>query len=335
MSAESKLRFSVSTRLSTTQRPWVWQLLQSTSREPDSPYAIESEYPIVLGDCMTQASVCLTKAPFQTCEDLLCHLSLWPRQLASEEPTSGFEVGLIGNVATHPDWRRKGLMTTLLRAVSERAHCQGLSALILWSDLTELYAKQGFVATSKEVRYIFHRDRLIAELTADEITAGYQLQLVQPRALSDDDLCRCLALRPAVPYTLRRTAKEFRRLLTIPNLFVFVHRDPISAKVQSFYLVEKGADMPQVVHEWGLSRQNTADAGRKLAAELLVIGEALGYEQLLLLAPVPLEPALVKACQHFAIDEETHPMALIKVLGGERELRQALSAAFIWGLDGI
>lgn len=333
MSTESKPRFSVSTALSKAQQPWVWQLLQSTSREPDSPYAIESEYPIVLGESMMDASVCLTKTPFQASEDIVCHTSFWPRRMVGEG--GGFAVGLIGNVATHPGWRKQGLMTALLTDVSERAQSQGLSALILWSDLTELYAKLGFVATSKEVRYIFHRERLIAELSADEITAGYQLQLIGASELSDDDLSRCLELRPAVPYTLRRSVQEFRRLLTIPNLSVFVHREPQSAQIESFYLVEKGADMPQVVHEWGLSRQNAASAGRKLAAELLVISEALGYQQLLLLAPVQLETALIKACQHFAIGEETHPMALIKVLGAERKLRQALSTAFVWGLDGI
>lgn len=321
-----------STQLSKAQQPFVWQLLQSTSREPDSPFPIQREYPIVLGDAMAEASVCLAKAPFTTSADLVCHTSFWPRQMVGSG--SAFTVGLIGNVATHPDWRKQGLMTRLLGEVAERAQEQGLSALILWSDLVALYAKLGFVATSKEVRYIFHRERLLAELTMAEISQGYQLKAIRPAELSDEDLKRCLTLRPKVPFTLQRTVTEFRQLLTIPNLFIFAQRDSLTNELNSFYLVEKGADMPQVVHEWGMNLA-LVDAPRRLAAELLVISEALGYDQLLLLAPAQLDATLVKGCQHFAIGEETHPMALVKMLRPGRPIRRALAEAFVWGLDGI
>lgn len=330
--------FQVSTALLASQRPYVFKLLQSTSREPDSPFAIEREYPIVLGQAMAAASVCLTKAPFTASADLICHSSLWPRRLVGAG--GEFRVGLIGNVATHPDWRNRGLMTKLLAEVSARAVAEGLSALILWSELTGLYERLGFVPTGKELRYTFHRERLIAKLTMAEIAAGYNLKAVAASELSDADLGRCLALRPLAPFTLHRGVTEFRQLLTIPNLKIFVRRDEASGELASFYLVDKGVDMPQVIHEWGFLRpaDSGASAPRQLAAELFVIGEALGYEQFLLLAPGQLDtacPELSRLCAELVIAAESHPMALIKLLSDQRAVRQALAEAFVWGLDGI
>lgn len=320
-------KIELAAQLSPEQRRWVWQLLQSTSREADSPYAIEQEYPIVLGEGMTDASICLTKAPCASPSDIICHSSFWPRRL-QDSSGAGFEVGLIGNVATCPAWRKQGMMTRLLAAIAESAKARGLSALILWSDLTALYEKLGFVATSKEVRYFFHRQQLQERLSSEQLACAAGLEAVEPAQLSDDDLSRCLALRPELPFTLARTIAEFRQLLNIPNLNLFIHRGP-SGIIDRFYFVDKGVDMPQVIHEWGVSE------ARSLPADIQLICEALGYDQVLLLAPSQLAKPLARICGEYALAEETHPMALVKMLSAERTQRQALATAFVWGLDGI
>lgn len=324
----------VTEQLSASQQRWVWQMLQATSREQDSPFAIEAEYPIVLGSAMASTSLCLTKAPFAAAGDIISHGSLWPRRLICAEHGAGGQhlaVGLIGNVATHPSWRNQGMMLRLLTLMAERSRNQGLRALVLWSELVDLYAKAGFVPMAKERRYFYHHEALLSRLSAQEVEQGRELSLVTAEQLSDEDLQHCVSLRPKVPFTLERSIAEFRQLLAIPGLSIFVRRAELSGTLQSFYLVDKGVDMPQVIHEWGVADHQS------LAGELLAICEQLGYAQLVLLAPQDTADgsSLRAVCESYAFDLEVHPMALVKMLSDERSDRNALDRAFIWGLDGI
>lgn len=302
----------------------MWQLLQWTSREPDSPYAIQDEYPIVLGAKMAVCSYGLALQDGR----IVSHASLWPRRLMGKNGEE-LRVGLIGNVATHSSFRKRGLMTRLLEHLSQKADEQGLAALILWSDLTALYGRIGYVPMAKEVRYFVHRPQLIEALSSTAIERGRALERLTLEDLTHDDLDDVLSLRPSVPFTLSRSVAEMRQLLTIPNLHILGGRDPHSRRLTSVYFVEKGVDMPQVVHEWGI-----ADA-RDLPGQLVAVCEHMGYEQLMLLAPGPMAPELHALCQSLAFAEETHPMALVKLLSGDRRHRQIIDQSFIWGLDGI
>lgn len=318
------LTTSVVQPVSPAQQAQVWELLQTTSREPDSPYSIQDEYPIVLGASMAACSYGLATAG----GDIISHASLWPRRLVGQKGEE-LVVGLIGNVATHSNFRKRGLMTRLLDHLAQCAEQQGLAALILWSNLTALYGKIGYVPMAKEVRYFVHRPQLMEALSSGAIERGRGLERLTLQSLTDQDLDDVLRLRPSVPFTLARSLAELRQLLTIPNLHVLGGRDLTTGILTSVYFVEKGVDMPQVVHEWGIT--DTSD----LPGQLVAVCEHMGYEQLLLLAPGPMAPKLHSLCRSMAFAEETHPMALVKLLSGERRHRQIIDQSFIWGLDGV
>lgn len=323
-SKRPSLMTSVVQPVTPDQQAQVWELLQATSREPDSPYAIQDEYPIVLSAAMAQYSYGLAAQDGR----IISHASLWPRRLMGHKGDE-LRVGLIGNVATHGSFRKRGLMTRLLDHLAQHAEQQGLAALILWSDLTALYGRIGYVPMAKEVRYFVHRPQLMEALSSQVIERGRALERLTLEDLTHADLGDVLRLRPFVPYTLARSIAELRQLLTIPNLHVLGCRDPHSRRLTSVYCVEKGVDMPQVVHEWGIAEAS------ELPGQLIAVCEHMGYEQLMLLAPGPMAPELHALCQSLAFAEETHPMALVKLLSGERRHRKIIDQSFIWGLDGI
>jgi hypothetical protein len=125
--------------------------------------------------------------------------------------------------------------------------------------------------------------------------------------------------------TLERSLAEFRRMLEIPWISLYVAYE--TANVVAFALIGKGYDMMGVIHEWGCT-----DAAYLLDLVHFVRSEQ-ELPQCMLLTPGELKPALHQAILAQATAVEAVPMALMKPLaaGKEKELKQL----FIWGLDSI
>lgn len=261
-------------------------LLTRALRDGGTPFTIADEYPLVLSRAGARFSHCLLDAG-----KVVAHANLWPRTIGGELP-----VGLVGNVATDERYRGRGLMTTLLRELEERARGAGLKALLLWSDLEGFYQKQGFRSCGRERRYSFSG----ADLPR---AAGWRRRTDVGR----EELSTWLAMRPGV-VTLERSVDEFAAQLTIPGMAVFSGTD-------GYLVVGKGCDMQGVAHEWG----GNVLSGCGAACDVL------GMAEILVLSPVAL-----------AGSYEEHPMCWAKTIENIDKKEEALlEQCFVWGLDSI
>ncbi len=290
-------------------------LLQKCLRPDELPFAIEEEYPIVLATEGRDFSYCHDH------EGRLCsHANLWPRLVFDKRGTPIFGIGLVGNVATDPDLRGNGHMRSLLAKMEEEAKGKGLKALVLWSDLSTFYHKVGYKTLGREFRFSFSRG-------TGRRTAGDEVLCYREahRELDDLTLQKLIDLRLRTPLSLERTTRDFRRLLEIPWLDVFIiQRQGI---VRAYALVGKGYDMLGVIHEWG------AQSPQELESLIASIARLNEVEDTLLLAPGSLDAAWLKCLRGLAKGKEEVPMALAKVL--DPQIEKELDELFIWGLDSI
>lgn len=293
------------------------QFLASTMRDRPLAWQYRDEYPIVLHPSAAQLSHCIYQGQI-----LVAHATIWQRTLKHISKDQTIPIALIGNVATHPDYRGIGLQRQLLEHLEKIALSQGSKALVLWSDLTLFYQKLGFSSNGREIRYGIRAGRFKHAPSPKKVKAS---------TLSDHNLVTMLKLRPELEWTLDRSAAEFRTLLSIPECHLFLNEQ--DSQILSWCVIGKGSDMAGVIHEWGARRpQDLLD---------LIQGVLRDYkiEQLLLLAPLTLTKAWKNSFDTASSFKEEHPMALAKTLtpasSSSEDPAQALKNGFIWGLDSI
>ena len=268
------------------------RLLQASLRDESLPYGIAKEYPLVLSENASQWSWC------GFIEDrMVTHINLWPRELR------GCRIGLIGNVATALDFRGRGLMQKMFDAMKEQAKDQGLTALVLWSDLPEFYQKLGFRSCGSERRYLFHYRQLL------RYRPPHDLEPVLPGKAE-----QLLPHRYPTANTLARSTSEMLLQLSIPDTHTF-------AFANGYAIEGRGADLRGVVHEWGASSQEI------MLGALHGITKMRGLEHIMLMAPGDLAPEWDRIYQAVALSSEQLPMAL--------GYGESLDDIFIWGLDSI
>ena len=289
-------------------------LLAASLRDPKYRWEYSSEYPLVLSNSATGLSWCAYQG-----NELVAHANLWQRQLIHAAGNRKIEIGLVGNVATHPSHRGQGHMSALMTHLIKTAQSQNLQGLVLWSDLLQFYQNLGFRSIGQEYRFRIERnDR--------PRTTG--IELLDPAGLSDDELVAMMRLRPKLEWTLGRSPAEFRALLSIPDVHLFARRK--GTRTASWLLIGKGADMRGVIHEWG------AISADELLADVQSILHDLDIPELLLLSPAHLHHHWIAPLNLRCTTKSSHHMALAMPIGplGEETL-QNLSKGFIWGLDSI
>lgn len=296
-------------------------LLQKSLRPNCNAYPIESEYPIVLSTKNPQFSYCVTKndRKFST-PKLIAHANLWPRVILENSSQSEFPVALVGNVATDSSYRGCGIMTTLFANLWRTALKQGFHALILWSDLEDFYQKLGFTTCGQEYRFCFSRQEL------KRFSNNYQFLLPTIDDFKANMLHEMLRLRPYSPSSLKRSTKEFKDLLRIPETIVLVSYE--NGELQSYFILGKGYDMIAVVHEWGAKSPDV------VLGALKHIVEATSWEKIWLLSPLGIGEQWLSAFRPFVESLETHPLALAK-FKEHSPVGKLLQESFIWGLDSI
>jgi GNAT superfamily N-acetyltransferase len=290
------------------------KLLALSLRETDYQWAYASEYPLVLTDDAKTTSWCVYSHG-----DLVAHANLWPRQLRHSNEEKSYCIGLVGNVATHPDHRGQGHMKALLSYLAEIAPSQNLHALVLWSDMLGFYQNFGFRSIGREMRLRVPRSERLRSTGIERCEAS---------RLSDQELAVLLNSRPRIEWTLDRSIGDFRALLGIPDTQLFIRRK--GQKPVSWILIGKGADMRGVIHEWG------APSADELIADVHSVLQLLDISDLLLLCPGNLPHHWLAPLKLRAVECSPHHMALALGLGSHsREALNALSKGFIWGLDSI
>lgn len=288
------------------------QLLQAALRPGKRDYSITDEYPIVLNANEHRSSLCL----YDDSRRIIAHLSLWPRHLrVSAECT--IPIGLVGNVATHAEFRGQGMMRRLFTHLFDQASQSGLQALALWSDLTEFYQKLGFVGFGQEVRFC------ILKSGVEQILPDTRLKFEDPATISSADLTTILDLRYPIA-TIERSVEDFHRLLKIPDTVLLTIRNP---DISAYIILGKGADMVGVVHEWGAL---TPPLLGPLFRHILL---RTGWPQLWVLAPGSLSDPWLSYFRSLSSETTLHPLALGRF--SSPSIREKVEQAFIWGLDAI
>jgi predicted N-acetyltransferase YhbS len=289
-------------------------MLARSLRDSNVSWDFAREYPLVLDRGDTATSWCVYK--YGT---LVSHANLWPRALKHLSSGKTLSIGLIGNVATHPDHRGQGYMSTLFDHLAKIAQQQNLQAMVLWSDMFPFYQTLGFSSIGRETRFV---------IVKEDRPKATGITHTSVSKLTDLDLKTMLQSRPRLDWTLERSVDEFRRLLSIPDTHLFIRRK--GQKIASWLLIGKGGDMRGVIHEWG---STSAD---ELLNDIQSILHDLEISEFLLLAPGNLHQHWLVAFKSRAMTSTDHPMALGKTVGTcSNEAVLALARGFIWGLDSI
>lgn len=177
--------------------------------------------------------------------------------------------GLIGSVATDPRFRRQGLCSAVLaRAESELAR-RGALLAVLWADDRAWYEKRGWRALGWEID--FHLPATLMQTLPEPFG-------VRERAAGDDEQIHALYERHAE--RVARSPEETRSLLACPGMEVLVLER--WGRIAGYSCLGRGADLRDVVHEWG----GDAQALFALLREHLARRRERGEEQgLYLIAP--------------------------------------------------
>lgn len=291
-------------------------LLQQTMRPEKLPFPIYKEYPIVLDKHSIYSHGLFHE------DKLIAHANLWPRTLIDPHGQHITRVGLVGNVATHPEWQGKGLMKRMFAYLEQLAQEQQLSALLLWSDLVEFYQKLGFQSLGKEWIFRLRPEKQDLQL-AQELTLEFPAKL----PLNRQYLEKLMALRPNLTLTAERSPEEFATLLTIPACDLCVVTD--ASEPIAFAIIGKGYDMMGVVHEWGSPSPEILDIC------IAAMARYHEFPEVYLLSPYDLDELWIHHYRSIAKKEKVLEMALIKPLATTTELMSLLDKGFIWGLDSI
>ncbi len=292
-------------------------LLQKCLRENDSGYPIDAEYPIVLDPKKNNLSLCMIH---EESRQLVAHANCWPRRFLDLQSQESFAVALIGNVATHPSFRKQGLMHQLFSYLTNTLQNQGFDALVLWSDLNSFYQNLGFVRFGTELRWTFGRNFLPSELLLP-------LKISINESTIADDRKQIMALRYPHCSTLERSPEEFEKLLKIPDTHLLIARK--GEQITAFGILGKGADMVGVIHEWG------AEHPPDFAAIIDAAQQHIHSQNICVLSPNNLEIPWQNFFRNHTEDYEQHAMAWIKHLQQDSRLQDLATHAFIWGLDSI
>jgi GNAT superfamily N-acetyltransferase len=108
---------------------------------------------------------------------IVSHVSIYPRQVYTAE---GYllKTGIIGGVATHPDYRNKGYATTLLRECIRIMERQEYDLSLLWPSVADFYRKLGWEYAAQECCFDLNAENISrishAACIPQKSSSGYQ-----------------------------------------------------------------------------------------------------------------------------------------------------------------
>lgn len=277
-------------------------------------YPIEAEYPLILDPEANDHSFCLT----DDTQRLLAHANFWTRELKYGEQT--FQVALIANVATLPEYQGRGFMKMMFQHLFKIASDHHLDALLLWSDQSSFYQKLGFWPYGEEWRFCFLTTAM------QNYKAPYKIQLIEPKLCSDKDLVEMMTLRYPNRFHLERSFQEFKKLLSIPDM-ILLHTKDEHEQLTNFAFVGKGCDMMAVIHEWGCHDPHF------ILSAVKWLCDKTGWSYVQLLSPASLDEEWRKLfCEFSQLDKHATVLAKIQAHSPLFSLEKDF---FVWGLDSI
>ncbi len=201
---------------------------------PQSPPSLRSEFPLVFGSLQRgDARIVLREGrPVSGAAFIDFECKTFPE--------TALKVGAIGSVATHPDYRRQGLASQVLRECETALREKGCQISLLWSQVPDLYRRNGYVEAGTEF------DFLLSDVIFDKFSRPEGVVLPFDR---EKDLQDCHKLYEKQALGVNRTLDEFDRLCKIPEMSIYVHHRKKEAT--AYAVMGKGADFQGAIHEWG------------------------------------------------------------------------------------
>ena len=206
-------------------------------RSADIPWNVAQEYPHVF----LPKNLIYMKRKYSDQGELIAH-ALW-QPLLIQTPRLNWKLARIGSVVTHPEYRRQGYSRKVMDECVDEARQQGCDMAVLWSDQTEFYTRLGFIPCGYEELFV------IDHPLKNPISQNIQEQQVRVTQAVDP----AAILRLYQQHTIRsiRCAEDIRKYLHIPGAQVWTLWSTANGHLLAYAVMGKGADFPQVIHEWG------------------------------------------------------------------------------------
>jgi len=199
--------------------------------------ALADEYPLVFDPRFTGETVEITEAGEVRAA---CALLVREFQCGSLR----LRGGLIGSVATHPEHRRRGLGTRLLRRAEETLLERGCRFALLWADDPGFYLERGYVPFGREHDYI-----LVSELR-EALPAPRGV-----RPLRSEDVPFLHRIHERHSVRAHRSPEEMAALLAVPGMLTLVRERAASPTHPSlpvaYACLGRGRDLGDAIHDWG------------------------------------------------------------------------------------
>ena len=250
----------------------------------EAGFSVREEYPAIFGEFPGGESVFIERAG-----RIASHVGFVVRDY--HHPEFRLKIGLLGSVATAPEWQNQGLASHLLQAAVTELKARGCALAVLWSDAPDFYKALGFERGGRERDFKFSTQ---ATLEGSQTTVPFD-------SLLHGHWVWRLYLKHAG--RLDRSLEEQKRLFKIPKAQIFVTEK--QGEVSSYLAIHKGADFTNYIHEWGgdlLSvRDNIASTQRQFFAD----------KPLTLIAPAYYDLAPLRS---IASEEWPGILGLVKIL---------------------
>ncbi len=188
---------------------------------------------------------------------IVSHVGALPKTLIHNGNT--FNVTLLGGIATSPVYRGGGHFDNLINTVIN-TFTKESSLFILWSDLTEMYAKYGFIPAGDQLESKHSNQQLPNEITKNyKKTSLFTLSPKlrdQIKKIYDEITCSDFL-------TISRAEKSWEDLSNISSTDLYIEQN-IAGEILSYFMINKGLDLQNVIHEIGYTNKQ-----RKRVLELL------------------------------------------------------------------
>jgi N-acetylglutamate synthase-like GNAT family acetyltransferase len=213
---------------------------------PGKPPSILDEYPLVLGkENLKNIRVILHEGR------VVSHAAIYYSKLRTGDLV--FRVGGIGSVATHPEYRGKGLAGAVIDDCLKMMHEAGCHLSVLWTQRYSFYRQHGFELSGSEYLFRLHLRHLPPNRRRCRIVP-----------YSPQYLPEIIQIHEREPLRNERTQREYEIYFSLPKTRGLVSLR--NASVTAYAVMGKGEDFRNCIHEWGGNPDDLLCLVRELAA---------------------------------------------------------------------
>jgi hypothetical protein len=165
-------------------------------------------------------------------------------------------VGGIGGVASLPEFRGQGLASKLVERCVEDLRQQGAALAFLWSDQHDFYRNLGFELVGRQWMVVLPKEKVALLREEAERLRLEHRQNSNKFSFSTNASIAAQAgksLYDLHSLRIERSAVDFAKLISSKGAKVFTAE--LNGKLEAYFIVGKGIDLKNHVHEWAGSEE--------------------------------------------------------------------------------